>query len=235
MVELRRSVELKEQGMQDLILDLQGNSGGMLRTAIEMSDEFLSTINLSFTQKAEPSQRKTPTRIKKTYLKRDACNPHRWRISISFEIVSGAVQDWDEALLWDVVPWQGLVNPIPLGDGSAVRMTVQEYFTPSGRCIQKPYEDGVEAYRSERYERIEAGELLSLDSLELPDSLKFYTNIKKREVYGGGGIIPDIFVPIDTTSNSESFRKTLNKGLMNKFAHEFVNDEELQSTVPYRR
>jgi carboxyl-terminal processing protease len=102
-------------------------------------------------------------------------------------------------------------------------MTVQQYFTPSGRCIQKPYTDGIEAYRNDPLTRFENGELHSLDSLELPDSLKYTTNIKRRTVYGGGGILPDFFVPIDTTSNSESFRKTLNKGLMNKYAHEYVD------------
>ena len=238
MVELRRSItELKEQGMQDLILDLQGNGGGMLRTAIEMSDEFLSDDKLIVYTEGRAFPRENTHAYKKGLFEKG-----RLVILIdggsasASEIVSGAVQDWDRGLIVGRRSFgKGLVQrPIPLGDGSAVRMTVQEYFTPSGRCIQKPYEDGVEAYRSERYERIEAGELLSLDSLELPDSLKFYTNIKKREVYGGGGIIPDIFVPIDTTSNSESFRKTLNKGLMNKFAHEFVNDrrESLKAQYP---
>jgi carboxyl-terminal processing protease len=113
-------------------------------------------------------------------------------------------------------------------------MTVQQYFTPTGRCIQKPYDDGVEAYKNDPIARYESGELHSLDSVKLPDSLKYHTLIKKREVYGGGGIIPDIFVPIDTTSNSESFRKTLNKGLMNKFAHEYVDArrEELLIAFP---
>jgi carboxyl-terminal processing protease len=141
------------------------------------------------------------------------------------EIVAGAVQDWDRGLILGRRSFgKGLVQrPINLGDGSAIRMTVQKYYTPSGRCIQKPYEKGVEAYRLEKYERYENGELLSIDSLDLPDSLKYYTRIKKRTVYGGGGIIPDIFVPVDTSSNSPSFSTLLRKGMMSRYAMEFVD------------
>ena len=108
-------------------------------------------------------------------------------------------------------------------DGSAVRLTVQQYFTPSGRCIQKPYEDGVDAYRREKYERFEKGELMSLDSLDLPDSLRYSTLIMNRTVYGGGGILPDVFVPIDTSMNSVYFTDLLRKGLFNRAVLEFVD------------
>ena len=108
-------------------------------------------------------------------------------------------------------------------DGSAVRLTVQKYYTPSGRCIQKPYDEGVEAYRKEKFERYERGEFMTLDSLDLPDSLMYKTRLLKREVYGGGGILPDLFVPLDTTYNSETFSRILRKGLCSRYALEQVD------------
>ena len=229
--------ELKREGMKDLILDLQGNGGGMLRTAIEMSDEFLSGDKLIVYTEGRAFPRDNTYASKKGLFEKG-----RLVILVdggsasASEIVSGAVQDWDRGLIVGRRSFgKGLVQrPLNLGDGSAVRMTVQEYFTPTGRCIQKPYDDGVEAYRNDPIERFESGELHSLDSIKLPDSLKYYTMIKKREVYGGGGIIPDIFVPIDTSSNSETFQKTLNKGLMNKYAHEYVDSrrEKLLKEYP---
>ena len=141
------------------------------------------------------------------------------------EIVSGAIQDWDRGLIVGRRTFgKGLVQrPVRLPDGSAVRLTVQQYFTPAGRCIQKPYEDGVDAYRREKYERFEKGELMSLDSLDLPDSLKYSTKILGRTVYGGGGILPDVFVPIDTSYNSVYFTDLLRRGLFNRAVLEYVD------------
>ena len=238
MDELRSSlIKLNADGMQDLILDLQGNGGGMLRTAIEMADEFLSNKKLIVYTEGRAFEREDRYASHKGLFEKG-----RLVILVdggsasASEIVAGAVQDWDRGLIVGRRSFgKGLVQrPINLGDGSAVRMTVQQYFTPTGRCIQKPYTEGIEAYRNEKYERYESGELLSLDSLDLHDSLKFTTNIKHRTVYGGGGILPDIFVPIDTMSNSKSFRSILNKGLMSKYALEFVDSqrESLESTYP---
>ena len=114
-----------------------------------------------------------------------------------------------------------------------MRLTVQKYYTPSGRCIQKPYDAGVDAYRKEKYERFESGELMSLDSLELPDSLKFATRIQGRTVYGGGGIIPDVFVPMDTTDNSAYFSLILRKGLDSRFALTYVDENRDDIEVKY--
>jgi carboxyl-terminal processing protease len=238
MEELRSSLrELNAAGMKDLILDLQGNGGGMLRASVEMADEFLSNDKLIVYTEGRAFERENRYASNKGLFEKG-----RLVILVdggsasASEIVAGAVQDWDRGLIVGRRSFgKGLVQrPINLGDGSAVRMTVQQYFTPTGRCIQKPYTEGIEAYRNEKYERYESGELLSLDSLDLPDSLKFTTNIKHRTVYGGGGILPDIFVPIDTTSNSKSFRSILNKGLMSKYALEFVDSqrESLESTYP---
>lgn len=112
-------------------------------------------------------------------------------------------------------------------------MTVQKYYTPSGRCIQKPYDEGVDAYRQEKYDRYESGELLTLDSLELPDSLKYKTRLQGRTVYGGGGILPDIFVPLDTSDNSGYFSRILRKGLDSRFALRYVDSLRADLEVIY--
>lgn len=218
--------ELQSEGMKDLVLDLQGNGGGMLNTAIDMGDEFLSgdrlivyTDGRSFPREDRVAD--TEGRFEKGRL---VVLVDESSASAS-EIVSGAIQDWDRGLIVGRRTFgKGLVQrPVRLPDGSAVRLTVQQYFTPAGRCIQKPYEDGVDAYRREKYERFEKGELMSLDSLDLPDSLKYSTKILGRTVYGGGGILPDVFVPIDTSYNSVYFTDLLRRGLFNRAVLEYVD------------
>ena len=218
--------ELQSEGMKDLVLDLQGNGGGMLNTAIDMGDEFLSgdrlivyTDGRSFPREDRVAD--TEGRFEKGRL---VVLVDESSASAS-EIVSGAIQDWDRGLIVGRRTFgKGLVQrPVRLPDGSAVRLTVQQYFTPAGRCIQKPYEDGVDAYRREKYERFEKGELMSLDSLDLPDSLKNSTKILGRTVYGGGGILPDVFVPIDTSYNSVYFTDLLRRGLFNRAVLEYVD------------
>ena len=218
--------KLKGNGMKDLVLDLQGNGGGMLNTAIAMGDEFLADDRLivytdgrSFPREDRLSD--TEGRFEKGRL---VVLVDESSASAS-EIVSGAVQDWDRGLIVGRRTFgKGLVQrPVRLPDGSAVRLTVQQYFTPSGRCIQKPYDEGVDAYRREKYERFEKGELMSLDSLDLPDSLRYETLQLGRTVYGGGGILPDVFVPIDTSLNSTYFTDLLRKGLFNRSVLEYVD------------
>ena len=237
MNELRDALEdLNSRGMKDLILDLQGNGGGMLSTAINMSDEFLSGRKLIvYTEGRAFPREDTHASYEGLFEKGRLVVLVDESSASASEIVSGAIQDWDRGLIVGRRSFgKGLVQrPIQLGDGSAVRMTVQKYYTPAGRCIQKPYEDGVEAYRSEKYNRWENGEMQSLDSLDLPDSLKFETNIKGRTVYGGGGILPDIFVPIDTSSNSESFMKLLRKGLLSEYALSYVDNNRTSLEKQY--
>ena len=236
--ELRTALsDLKNLGMKDLILDLQGNGGGMLRTAINMSDEFLSDDKLIvYTEGRSFPREDTYTSYVGLFETGRLVILMDDGSASASEIVAGAVQDWDRGLIVGRRSFgKGLVQrPIDLGDGSAVRLTVQKYYTPAGRCIQKPYDEGVDAYRNEKYDRYNSGELLSLDSLDLPDSLKYLTRIKKRTVYGGGGILPDVFVPIDTTANSLTFRNLLRKGMMSSYALEFVdkNRSRLESEYP---
>ncbi len=229
--------QLQREGMKDLVLDLQGNGGGMLRTAIQMADEFLSGDKLIvYTEGRQFSREDTYARIPGRFEKGRLVILIDQGSASASEIVSGAVQDWDRGLIVGRRSFgKGLVQrPVNLPDGSAVRLTVQKYYTPSGRCIQKSYEDGVDAYRKEKFERYESGELLSLDSLELPDSLKFETRLQSRMVYGGGGILPDVFVPLDTTDNSVYFSKILRKGLDSRFALTYVDSlrSSLETSYP---
>ena len=227
MDELNAALDaLKEEGMKDLILDLQGNGGGMLNAAIDMGDEFLAgdrlivyTDGRSFPREDRVADTEGRFEKGRLVVLVDGSS------ASASEIVSGAIQDWDRGLIVGRRTFgKGLVQrPVRLPDGSAVRLTVQQYFTPTGRCIQKPYEDGVDAYRREKYERFEKGELTSLDSLDLPDSLKYSTKILNRTVYGGGGILPDVFVPIDTSYNSVYFTDLLRRGLFNRAVLEYVD------------
>lgn len=238
MTEMYRAfAKLRASGMQDLILDLQGNGGGMLRTAIQMADEFLSGDKLLvYTEGRSFPRENTKARIPGRFEQGRLVVLIDQGSASASEIVSGAIQDWDRGLIVGRRSFgKGLVQrPVRLTDDSAVRLTVQKYYTPAGRCIQKSYEDGVDAYRKEKYERFESGELMSMDSLELPDSLKYATRITGRTVYGGGGILPDVFVPLDTTDNSAYFSSILRKGLDSRFALTFVDSirSELEARYP---
>ena len=227
MKEFREKLdELKAMGMQDLILDLQGNGGGYLRTAIEMSDEFLGDRKLIvFTQgRTSPREDTYSTKEGRFEKGRLVVLVDEGSASAS-EIVSGAVQDWDRGMVIGRRSFgKGLVQrPVMLPDGSAVRLTVSRYYTPSGRCIQKPYEEGVEAYRKEKSQRLANGELTGDEDAVLGDTVKYYT-MNKRVVFGGGGIMPDVFVPIDTTQSSGYFGQLVRKGVLNTFALTYVDD-----------
>lgn len=236
MKEFRQKLdELKASGMKDLILDLQGNGGGYLRTAIEMSDEFLGDRKLVvFTE-----GRNTPR--EDTYATEDG-RFEKGRLVVlvdegsasASEIVSGAVQDWDRGLIIGRRTFgKGLVQrPVMLPDGSAVRLTVSRYFTPSGRSIQKSYEEGVEAYQREKLDRWATGELTSPDSLHAQDTVRYFT-MNKRVVYGGGGIMPDVFVPIDTSFSSAYFGQVVRRGVLNTFALSHVDEHRAELLATY--
>ncbi len=226
--ELRDKLDdLRGKGMQDLVLDLQGNGGGYLRSAIEMADEFLADRKLIvYTEGRNTPRENTFATAEGRFEKGRLVVLVDEGSASASEIVSGAVQDWDRGLVVGRRSFgKGLVQrPVMLPDGSAVRLTVSRYHTPSGRCIQKPYEEGVEAYRKERAERLAKGELMHPDSIAQVDTARYFT-MNKRVVFGGGGIMPDIFVAIDTSLSSDYFGQLVRKGTLNTFALGLVDRE----------
>jgi carboxyl-terminal processing protease len=152
------------------------------------------------------------------------------------EIVSGAVQDWDRGIIIGRRTFgKGLVqSQTNLIDGSQMRLTTARYYTPSGRCIQKPYKNGTDDYAKDITERYEHGELFHADSIHLPDSLKYKTLMLGRTVYGGGGVMPDIFVALDTTQYTEFYRKVVARGFVNKLIVKYIseNREMLKQRYP---
>jgi carboxyl-terminal processing protease len=225
--EIRKAVfNLKNNGMQNLILDLQNNGGGYLKTAVDLSDEMLPGYKKIVSTKG----RKFP---EKTYEGNSTGLIETGKIIIlvnessasASEIVSGAIQDWDRGLIVGRRTFgKGLVQkPIQLPDGTQVRITTSKYYTPSGRCIQKPYKNGSMAYREEKYSRFKSGESFNKDSIKNNKDEEYLTLLKNRKVYGGGGIVPDYFVPLDTSGTSAYFSKLIRKGIFNQFALYWVN------------
>lgn len=218
-------VDLKASGMEELILDLRGNSGGYLNAALELSNEFLDGRKLiTYTEgRAYPRQDFYTDNYGGWTNGRLVVLINEGSASAS-EIVTGAVQDWDRGLVIGRRSFgKGLVQrPFMLPDESAIRLTVQRYYTPSGRSIQRSYEEGAEDYYLENSRRLESGELTGDSDIEFPDSLKFYTNAR-RVVYGGGGIMPDIFMALDTSFVSDFYDEVIGKGILNQFGLEYIN------------
>ena len=209
---------LQKEGMRDLILDLQGNGGGYLNAAIELANQFLGKKELIvYTEGRRNPRAEFDAEGNGDFLNgRLVVLVDEFSASAS-EIVTGALQDWDRAIVVGRRTFgKGLVQrPIDLPDGSMIRLTVARYYTPSGRCIQKPYES-IEKYNEDLIDRYNRGEMLSADSIHFPDSLKFKTHKLERTVYGGGGIMPDYFVPIDTTLYTKYHRQLRDKGVLMK-------------------
>ena len=216
--------ELRGQGAQSLILDLQGNGGGLMMAAVGLANEFLNRDQLVVYTEG----RRQP---KSGYL---ADGRGRFRdgklvvlideySASASEIVSGAVQDWDRATIVGRRSFgKGLVQrPIEFHDGSLIRLTVAKYYTPVGRCIQKPYGKGVD-YGDDIIERLHRGELTNRDSIHFPDSLKYSTMVEHRTVYGGGGIMPDIFVPLDTTKTNQYYRNVTARNVVFNTSFKYV-------------
>ena len=208
--------QLKEAKMQHLILDLQGNGGGYLKAAVDMANDFLQEGQ----QIVYTAGSKSP-RSEFNAEGRGQFQEGRLVVLIdeytasAAEIVTGAVQDWDRGVVVGRRSFgKGLVQrPVPMPDGSMIRLTVARYHTPSGRCIQKPYGEDID-YRKDLTERFNKGEMMHADSIHFPDSLKFQTRVMGRTVYGGGGIMPDYFVPLDTTSYTRYHRELTAKGVI---------------------
>ena len=216
---------LQKKGMKQLILSLQGNGGGYLNTAQQVADEFLSRNKLIvYTQGLnQPKSILESSAIGKFETGKLIVLVDEYSASAS-EIVSGALQDWDRAIIVGRRSFgKGLVQrQFPLIDGSMMRLTTARYYTPTGRCIQKPYKDGKDKYELDLVNRYNKGELLHADSIHFPDSLKYQTLNLKRTVYGGGGIMPDIFVPLDTTRFTALHRKMLAQGIINKVCIQYI-------------
>ncbi|MEI6852306.1 MAG: S41 family peptidase [Bacteroidota bacterium] len=221
--------KLKNQGMQKLIFDLRGNGGGYLDAAINLADEFLENKKLIvYTEGTHRSK-------KKYYATRDGIFENNELVILiddftasASEIVSGAIQDNDRGLIIGRRSFgKGLVQEqINLADGSAVRLTVARYHTPTGRCIQKPYTGNSEEYYMEFYQRLMEEDAGLIDSLNFSDTVKYKTP-KGKVVFGGGGIMPDIYVPMKSEFISEYYRKVLNKGLINEFAFDYADKNRL--------
>ncbi|WP_286846480.1 MULTISPECIES: S41 family peptidase [unclassified Proteiniphilum] len=214
--------ELRSKGMKHLILDLTDNGGGILQTANEIADEFLGENKLIVYTEGKNQPRFTMNASGNDELKGGKLVVLVNGASASAsEILAGAIQDWDRGVVVGRRTFgKGLVQrQLPLPDGTMIRLTVARYYTPTGRSIQKPYETGnIDAYNRDFVNRYNHGELFVADSIRFPDSLRYTTLVNKRTVYGGGGIMPDYFVPMDTTSGT-MFHANLNaKGIINRAA-----------------
>ena len=232
--EFRKAVKsLRKQGMTAMILDLRGNTGGYLDIAHGLANEFLERGQLVVYQEG----RRTP---RQNYTANGHGNFRQGRLVVlidegsasASEIVSGAIQDWDRGTIVGRRSFgKGLVQRMfPLSDGGQVRLTTARYFTPSGRCIQRPYDEGDDAYRQDINNRYRNGELVNADSIHFADSLQFRT-AHGRVVYGGGGIMPDVFVPMDTMRLSDYYISLRGKGLLNTFPMQWADQHRKDSRV----
>jgi len=224
---------LKARGMKNLIFDLRGNTGGYLQAAFDISNEFIGankmivyTDNFRKTGESYTSTNNGSFQKGKLVILVDEGS------ASASEIVSGSTQDWDRALILGRRTYgKGLVQkPIYLPDGAQIRLTISKYYTPSGRCIQRPYDDGLDSYFNDLHERSKHGEFLTADSIKFPDSLKYKT-AKGRTVYGGGGIMPDIFIPLDTSRYSTFYNEMYRKGVISGFTLDYMekNRENLKN------
>lgn len=228
--------DLQSRGATSLVLDLQGNGGGLLMAAVGIANEFLKRDQLVVYTEG----RRSP---KSGYMADGRGRFRDGRLVVlideysasASEIVSGALQDWDRATIIGRRSFgKGLVQrPVEFHDGSLIRLTVAKYFTPVGRCIQKPYGKDVD-YGEDILERLHHGELTNADSIHFPDSLKYSTMVSHRTVYGGGGIMPDIFVPLDTTRTNQYYRDVTAKNVTLQTAFQYTekNRRQLQRRYP---
>ena len=229
--EFRRGIlDLKAKGMKKLVFDLRGNTGGYLAAAVDIADEFLPKGSLIVYTEGRNRPRQ--------YMKARRCGMLEdmpvvvlidGESASASEIVAGALQDNDRGTIIGRRSFgKGLVQEqIMLNDNSAIRLTVARYYTPTGRCIQKPYSGNKEEYLLESFDRYENGELFHPDSIHFADSLKF-TTPKGKVVYGGGGIMPDVYVPLVDDSTKYYFNRIVNTGLLYQYAFDYTDKHRAQ-------
>ena len=229
--------ELAEQGMESLIIDLQNNGGGYLQSAVQITSEFLASGDLVVYTQGRSMKRHdyyVPADGRLKDIK--VCVLINEYSASASEIFSGALQDQDRAVIVGRRSFgKGLVQrPIEFDDGSMMRLTVSHYYTPSGRCIQKPFVKGEkEDYARDIERRLKRGELFSPDSIHFADSLRCTTLRKGRTVYGGGGIMPDVFVPLDTTQFTSFYRSVVSRSLIINASMRYVDTHRKQLRRDY--
>ena len=232
---LKAAKKLKQEGMTQLVLDLRGNGGGYLGEAVDIADEFLPKGSLVVFTEGR-------FRPKSTYNARRKGILEDMPVAVliddetasASEIVAGALQDNDRGIIVGRRSFgKGLVQEqVMLSDNSAIRVTVARYYTPTGRCIQKPFTGNREDYLYESFDRYENGELFSADSVHLTDTLKYYTP-KGKVVYGGGGIMPDVYVPLVDDSTEYYFNRIANLGILYQYAFDY-SDQHRQELSRYK-
>jgi carboxyl-terminal processing protease len=228
---------LKNSNMKNIIIDLRNNGGGYMNAAVKIADQFFTDQRLVVYLEG----RKTPRQDFKSTV---AASLGDSRVILltdegsasASEILAGAIQDWDRGIILGRRTFgKGLVqNAFYLTDGSMIRLTIARYYTPAGRSIQSPYNEGYDKYMQNFYKRFSDGEMVSADSVHFPDSLKSKTLVNKRTVYSGGGIMPDIFVSADTSAYSDYYRELIAKGIINKFTLEYGDKNRTRLNSDYK-
>jgi carboxyl-terminal processing protease len=229
--------DLKKQNIQNLILDLRGNGGGYLKTAIEISEQFLKNNELVvYTSGLNEAKREYTASSSGEFKKGNLVVLVDESSASASEIVAGAIQDWDRGVIIGRRTFgKGLVQkPYYLTDGSMVRLTTAHYYTPSGRCIQKPYSEGVKEYRKDYENRFTKGEMFSADSIVYADTVIYKTLLNGRSVHSGGGVMPDIFIPMDTSVHYSYINKLRRNNIVYNYVLEYIdkNRNSIKSKYP---